>query len=187
MLHWVRGVFVVLALLAGTVAAKANDPLLRDARINVLFKALKSAKSEGRAHAAAAQIWALWFQSGNAEVDQTMAKVQIAIRARKLDLALDLLGRVVQVLPEYAEGWNRRATVYFLMGRDAESVADIQKVLEIEPRHFGALTGLGLIHMRASNWKSAIASFKRALEVHPYLRERRLIPQLEKKLKGREL
>ncbi len=64
---------------------------------------------------------------------------------------------------------------------------DIQQVLRIEPRHFGALAGLGLIHMRAENWKSAIASFERALEVHPFLGERAFIPTLKKKLKGTEL
>ena len=73
-------------------------------------------------------------------------------------LALADIDKIIELAPDYVEGWNQRATVLFMLGRDTESVRDIQQVLRIEPRHFGALAGLGLIHMRASNWQAAIKS-----------------------------
>lgn len=152
-----------------------------------LFTQLKSAKTEDGARTIANNIWREWFKSGNADVTPLMARYRYAQRAGLRKEALKTLNKVIQLDPGFAEGWNQRATLYFILGRNAESIADIQKVLELEPRHFGALAGLGLIHMREQNWKSAIASFERALEIHPFLGERNLIPALKKKLKGQAL
>ena len=178
---------VGLAILMLSGVAMADAKTDRDARLAGLFASLKTTTNQAQAHGIAMQIWRTWAISGDAEVDQLMNKAQIAMSVGQNTAAIDILGKVVQAAPDFAEGWNRRATLYYVMGRDQESVADIQKVLALEPRHFGALSGLGLIHMRAGNWKSAIAAIKRGVALYPFLATRNLIPQLEKKLEGQPL
>jgi tetratricopeptide (TPR) repeat protein len=156
-------------------------------RLDGLFAKLKGAATEAEALRVETAIWQAWFHSDNVDVAQVMSRVQFAMRAGMYDLALGELDKVVLIAPKYAEGWNQRATVLFLLKRDMESVRDIQRVLALEPRHFGALSGLGLIHMRAGNWKSALESFRKALDIHPFLKERGLIEALEKKLEGQPL
>jgi tetratricopeptide (TPR) repeat protein len=156
-------------------------------RLDGLFAKLKGAATEAEARRVETAIWQAWFHSDNVDVAQVMSRVQFAMRAGMYDLALGELDKVVLIAPKYAEGWNQRATVLFLLKRDMESVRDIQRVLALEPRHFGALSGLGLIHMRAGNWKSALESFRKALDIHPFLKERGLIEALEKKLEGQPL
>lgn len=167
----------------GEVGAKVEQR----AALDKLFAQLKSAKDKAGAQPIVDKIWREWFKTDNAEVEALMSRVQFARRAGLHEQAIKELDKIIQLAPDYVEGWNQRATIYFIMGRDAESVADIQQVLRLEPRHFGALAGLGLIHMRAENWKSAIASFERALELHPFLGERAFIPELKQKLKGQPL
>ncbi len=156
-------------------------------RLDGLFAKLKGAATEAEARQVEGAIWQAWIHTDDGDVAQVMSRVQFAMRAGMYDLALGELDKVVQIAPKYAEGWNRRATVLFLLKRDLESVRDIQHVLSLEPRHFGALSGLGLIHMRAGNWKSALESFRKALEIHPFLKERGLIEALEKKVEGQPL
>ena len=85
--------------------------------------------------------------------------------------------------PDWAEGWNKRATVLYLMGEHDRSLADIDRVLALEPRHFGAIAGIGLIRIEKGEMREALAAFRRALAINPFLRERYgLIPQLEKEL-----
>jgi tetratricopeptide (TPR) repeat protein len=149
-------------------------------RLDGLFAKLKGAATEAEARQVEGAIWQAWIHTEDGDVAQVMSRVQFAMRAGMYDLALGELDKVVQIAPKYAEGWNRRATVLFLLKRDLESVRDVQHVLSLEPRHFGALSGLGLIHMRAGNWKSA-------LEIHPFLKEGELIEALEKKVEGQPL
>lgn len=184
-----------LAVLASPVLYAAST-FARDATVtqvaggkalDKLFAQLKGAGSATEAEAITNQIWRFWFQTENAVVQHHMNKAQMMRRAGAFKAAMIELDKIVELAPDYAEGWNQRATVLYMLKRDIESVADIQQVLRLEPRHFGALSGLGLIHMRAENWKSAIASFERALKVHPFLRERAIIPKLRDKLKGQPL
>ena len=98
-------------------------------------------------------------------------------------LAMPVLDDIVARAPNWAEGWNKRATVLYLMGEHDRSLADIDRVLALEPRHFGALAGLGLIRIEKGETREALAAFRRALAVNPFLRERfSLIPALEKQL-----
>lgn len=179
-----------LAALSANVAPAreaAPIPTAGPGTLDDLFAKLKSAPDKATAGRIASQIWQIWFLHPNGAVQHIMHRAQAARRAGLLEEAMGELDKLVELAPDYAEGWNQRATILFMLGRDAESVRDIQQVLRIEPRHFGALAGLGLIHIRAKNWKSAIASFEKALEVHPFLGEKQLIPNLKKKLKGTEL
>jgi tetratricopeptide (TPR) repeat protein len=91
-------------------------------------------------------------------------------------------------VPDFSEAWNKRATVRFMIGNHDGSANDIAKVLQLEPRHFGALSGLGMIHMRAGNWESALKSYKAAFAIHPYLNNiETLIDDLSQRLKGQAL
>lgn len=179
---WLLGLFACLA------TAHAETKAVRDkTALNSLLDDLKQAGNPTEAEAITERIWWHWFQVENAVAQQLMNQAQLARRAGAFQHALVLLDKIVQLAPDYAEGWNQRATVLFALGRDAESAADIRKVLELEPRHFGALSGLGLIHIRAQNWTAAIASIERALAVHPFLRERALVPKLKERAKGKPL
>ena len=182
-------VIVTILALPGAVSAQSTNRIKakNNASLDQLFTKLKHAKDNGEARKWVNLIWQEWFKTDNADAKRLMARAQFARRADLREEALKALNMIVQIAPDYVEGWNQRATIYFMLGRDAESVADIRKVLQLEPRHFGALAGLGLIHMRAENWQSAIASFERAQELHPFLGERAFIRKLKERLKGKAL
>jgi tetratricopeptide (TPR) repeat protein len=182
-------VIVASLALSGAASAQSTNTIKgkNNATLDQLFTRLKQAKDNGESRKWVSLIWQEWFKTDNADAKRLMARAQFARRADLREEALKVLNMIVQIAPDYVEGWNQRATIYFMLGRDAESIADIRKVLQLEPRHFGALAGLGLIHMRAENWQSAIASFERALELHPFLGEQAFIPKLKEKLKGKAL
>ncbi len=166
-------------------SAAELDAQQRAARIDVLFSELKTAKSQTSADAATAEIWRLWMKSGRDDIDALTNQAVAFMSAGALEPALGVLDKVVAEAPQYAEGWNKRATLLYMMGEHVRSLADIEKVLELEPRHFGAIAGQGLIHIATEKWKEALAAFRRALAVHPFLRERdTIVPALERKVEG---
>jgi tetratricopeptide (TPR) repeat protein len=112
-------------------------------------------------------LWLLWTRSGDAEIDRLMARASEEMQAGRYDQAIAVLTEVTKRKPEYAEGWNRRATVYYLAGEHHKSIADCNEVLKRNPRHFGALSGLGQIHLALADEETALAWFRRALEVNP--------------------
>jgi len=114
--------------------------------------------------------------------------VKTAIDAKEFDLAIELLNAVVEIKPDYVEGWNRRATVYFLKKDFSAAITDIRQVLAREPRHFGALAGLGMIMQELGDDKRALEVFRRALDVHPHLpRIPDLVKSLTEKVDGRDI
>lgn len=156
----------------------------REERIETLFETLK-ADDEGAAKAAEEQIVELWLESGSPTIDLLMRWTLGAMQKKDYGLALDLLDRIVTMRPEYAEGWNKRATVYFLVEDYGKSIADIGRVLELEPRHFGALSGLGMIFRSMGEDKRAIEAYRQALAVDPHLDNvREALDELEKKTEG---
>lgn len=134
-----------------------------------LFEALGSADTPVEAAAIEQQIWTAWFDyAGPAEtVPQDMENGSIALRSGLVGLAERLFSRVIEADPQYAEGWNRRATVRYVMGDYAGSIADIAETLALEPRHFGALSGLGLCYLALGQPEQALAAFEAVLDVHP--------------------
>ncbi|MBA3520594.1 MAG: tetratricopeptide repeat protein, partial [Rhizobiales bacterium] len=98
-----------------------------------------------------------------------MALSAQAMNARNFALARSHLDAIVALEPDFAEGWNKRATVHFLEGDYASSIADIRRVLSLEPRHFGALSGLGMILQNIGRKEEALEAFRRALAVHPQM------------------
>ncbi len=161
------GFLVALALVwSATATADQNDPRLDD-----LFALLAGNLTAAEARQVESQIWQIWYgyDGDNEEVDRLMAMGQFANRSGFIDLAYTFYSRVVEADPEFAEGWNRRATVNYLRGALEESLADIEQTLALEPRHFGALAGRGLVYLALNEPELALAAFEAALEVNPHL------------------
>jgi len=160
----------------------------RTRNIEFLFEALKVAPDDDSAKAIENRIWALWLASGSDTTDLLMSRVKQAVDAKDFDLAIRLLGAVIEIRPNYIEAWNRRATVYFLKKDYSNSLADIRQVLAREPRHFGALTGLGVIMQEFNEDKLALEAFRRALAVNPHLQKiPDFVKTLTEKVEGRDI
>lgn len=151
-------------------AASAPVPMTRAARLDQLFSDLKRERNEKAAERIAGRIWGEWSQSGSASVDLMMQWSQKAIEDQKYDVALDFLDQVVTLQPDYAEGWNRRATVHFLMRNFGKSMSDINQTLRLEPRHFGALSGLAQIMAATGHKQSALEAWQKVLAIYPMMR-----------------
>jgi len=133
-------------------------------------------------------LWLLWTRSGDADIDRAMALASEDIEAGEYGHAIDLLTEVVRKKPAYAEGWNRRATVYYLAGEYQKSIADCDEVLKRNPKHFGALSGLGQIYVQLEQYDEALKWFRRALEVNPNMLGVEMnIRRIEEELKKKRL
>src|SRR5882757_1023143 len=145
--------------------------------LDFLFGALKAAPDDASAKHVEARIWALWLQTPSDTAALLMARAKAAMDAQQIDVALKLLDSVVKLRPDYIEGWNRRATLYYLKNDYAHSLENIEQVLSREPRHFGALAGLGMIMQDIGDEKRALDAFRKALAVNPHLDK---VPELIK-------
>jgi tetratricopeptide (TPR) repeat protein len=161
--------------------ANLPRPQHGDVKINLdkLFEALKIAPSDESAKFVENRIWALWLAAGGDTGNLLMGRVKTAMDGKDLDLAIKLLNAIVDIRPDYIEAWNRRATAHYMKKDFANALVDIREVLVREPRHFGALSGLGMIMQELGDEKRALEAFRRALAVHPHLER---IPDLVKKL-----
>jgi tetratricopeptide (TPR) repeat protein len=140
------------------------------ARLQTLFAELKRERNEVAAQRIATRIANEWSHSGSATVDLMMRWSKEAMDAKKYDVALDFLDQVVTISPAYAEGWNRRATVHFMMNSFAKSMRDIDMTLRLEPRHFGALSGMAQIMKGRGSDELALQAYERVLEIYPMMR-----------------
>lgn len=159
-----------IAALALILIGFALSPALadqKDPRLDKLFTQLKAATSQEDALPIEAKIWEIWGQSGDQNVDALMAIGTSALNDDDYNQAYRAFGRVVQLAPDFAEGWNKRATALYLLGRYDDSMKDIAKVLALEPRHFGALSGLGLCNAQLDKEKEALDAFEKALAINP--------------------
>jgi tetratricopeptide (TPR) repeat protein len=156
--------------------------------IDFLFGALKVAPDDASAKAVEDRIWAMWTAAGNDTTSLLMSRAKRAIDDSDNDLALRLLDAIIEIKPDYTEAWNRRATVYFLKKDYANSLADLSKVLTREPRHFGALSGLGLIMQDIGDEKRALDAYRKALDVYPRLKGvSEKVKTLTEKVEGRDI
>ena len=142
----------------------------KQARLDQLFSDLKRERNEKAAERIAGNIWSEWSQSGSASIDLMMQWSQKAIEGQKFDVALDFLDQVVTLQPTYAEGWTRRATVPVLMKNYGMSMSDIDHTLQLEPRHFGALSGLAQIMALTGHKQSALEAWQKVLAIYPMMR-----------------
>jgi tetratricopeptide (TPR) repeat protein len=153
-----------------------------------LFEALKVAPDEESAKYVEGRIWAIWLASNSDTANLLMSRAKTATDAKDLDLAVKLLNAVIDLRPDFTEAWNRRATIYYLKKDFGRSLADIHEVLAREPRHFGALSGLGIILQELGDERHALDAFRRALAVHPRLeRIPDLVKKLTEKVDGRDI
>lgn len=113
------------------------------------------------------QIWGHWLEGPDDASNQLMSQIQLALQTGQSELGLVLSTQLIDAYPDYAEAWNKRATFYFLLNRLEESVEDIQATIELEPNHFGALSGLGLILMRTGDAEGALLAFEEVLKISP--------------------
>jgi Flp pilus assembly protein TadD len=133
-----------------------------------LFHILQDGSADARS-TAEAKIWAIWCAHEDPDLAAAMEDAIAALNGGDLDVAEVILDELVQVRPGWAETWNKRATLYFFMDRDAESASDIRRTLELEPRHFGALCGFAQIADRNGDAHAARIALERALMIHPGL------------------
>jgi tetratricopeptide (TPR) repeat protein len=152
-----------------TAEAPPQVPLTREQQLDALFAALKVAPNQQAANNVERRISAIWLKSGSDTVDLLTKWADNAIEAKDYPLALDYLDRIITLKPDYVEGWDKRANTYFLMGNYGRALADIEKVLALEPRHFGALAGLGTIMKALGEDRAALIAYQKALEIDPHL------------------
>ena len=149
-------------------------PLAAD-EADPLFDALAEAETEAEADGIARRIWQVWLTAPDPAAQELLNAAMIRRQARDFLGALQVLDRLVVAFPDYAEGWNQRATLHFMRGDFDASLADVAEVLAREPRHFGALSGMAMILYRQGNRPVAERALRKALEIHPFLRERALL------------
>ena len=156
--------------------------------LDFLFGALKAAPDEASAKHVEARIWAVWLQTPSDTAALLMMRAKAAMDAQQMDVAQKLLDSLVKLRPDYVEAWNRRATLYYLRNDYARSLQDIEQVLLREPRHFGALAGLGMIMQDLGDEKRALDAFRKALAINPHLEKvPDLIKSLSEKVEGRDI
>jgi tetratricopeptide (TPR) repeat protein len=145
-----------------------------------LLGQLRQAENEAAAKAVEQAVWKAWMRSGSPTVDLLVQQAEKAMVDKQHRIAISILSAAIELEPEFPEVWNRRATAYYLDRQFEKSLADAERVLELEPRHFAALAGLGVLHREMGNQRAALQAFRRALAIHPFLAAaRRAVKNLE--------
>ena len=169
------------ALWVSSASADQTDP-----RLPELFEFLRNTGEPALAREAELRIWRIWMSSGRDDIDGIMREGIEAMQSGRFGKAIEDFDRIVEMAPDFAEGWNKRATAYYLNDELSESVHDIQRTLELEPRHFGAISGMGLIFLKRGDPLGALDAFEAVLEIHPHSRGTRYrVEMLRQELLGR--
>ena len=174
-------VFLVL-IFCGSILAESKD---RNIRLNQLFEQLKKSNNTSLAFEIEMKIWNIWStHPTHVNLTQLLAKGSGLMSEGELEAAYKIFSTIIESAPDWAEGWNKRATVLYLMGRYQESLKDIDEVLKLESRHFGALSGQGLVQTELKNYEKAIKSYQAVQKIYPSMRAAKvMILQLEKLIK----
>ena len=185
--------FLILSVLpvfqAYAETSKAAQPdlslLSHGQRLDSYFSELKKTHDPDAANAISENIWTEWRESGSATANLLMQWADEAGANKRFPAALDFLDQVVELLPNYPEGWNKRATLHYQMKSYRKSMADINEVLKLEPRHFGALAGMALILEQTGHDADALAAWEKMLEIYPANRDaQKRVSDLTEKLAG---
>jgi tetratricopeptide (TPR) repeat protein len=172
----------VLLLAYAPANADQTDP-----KLDKLFAALQTSLSNANAASLEREIWAIWTRyPDNQAINRQMDRAIKMMNAGRLDDAEAMFSAIISRKPAFAEAWNKRATVRFFRGDDAGSANDILQVIKLEPRHFGALSGLGMIKVRAGDLQGALQAYRAAQRINPFLPNIEvIIDRLGQKLNGR--
>ena len=157
----------------------------RELELNKLFNQLKNNSDASMAFEVEMKIWNIWSTHPSQEkLTQLLANGSNLMTQHKLNKAYETFSKVISLDPNWAEGWNKRATVLYMLGRHEESQEDINEVLKLEKRHFGALSGQGLVQIELKNYERAINSYKEVQKIYPSIRAAKvMIPHLRKLIK----
>ena len=171
----------VLAIFALPIPSLLADQT--DARLPGLFSELRTTSEAEKAKIIAAEIWQIWSEhSDNDRLSENLKLGIVQMEAGRLRQAEQIFTTIIDSDPAFAEAWNKRATVYFLMGAYDRSKRDIAQTILREPRHFGALSGLGLVETHLGNYDAALKAYEQAIALHPYLENYEEITTALKKL-----
>ncbi len=164
------------------VGRKLTPHEMREDTLDGLFAKLQKASNADEAKLTEQKIWEAWSQSDSVTADVLLNQAVAAMNAGDNRASFAILNQVVATYPDYAEAWNKRATLNYMIGRYFDSLADIDKVLDLEPRHFGALSGRGMIYQTQEKWGEALAAYRQALKINPNMTSvKDAIRQLEKR------
>lgn len=149
-------------------------------KLDALFVDLKNAENETEARATEEKIWLAWMESGDDKIDAMLRDAMRKRRSYDFEGGIQVLNEIIKLKPDFSEAWNQRATLYFFQKKYEESLIDIAKTLELEPRHFGSLAGRAVIRWRQSKPELARQNIIEAMKVHPFLKEQNMFPGLQK-------
>jgi tetratricopeptide (TPR) repeat protein len=173
-------VALLYCLVAPIAMASQSDP-----RLPELFRRLLETTDRFEAQSVEQAIWQIWLFAEDKEADRDMNAGIDLMQKGDLQAAIDLFSRLIARAPDFSEAWNKRATAYYLVGDYNASVADVQKTLELEPKHFGALAGLGLINVALGRHHAAVKAFEEALKINPHMPGiRRNLEEIRRMLQG---
>lgn len=165
-----------------------SDPVERPKMLARLYDELKSAHDAHDASPITETIQELWLLSGSDTVDLLMARADRFIKESDLDLALGILDATVELAPDDAEAWHRRATVHYLQKDYELALADLRHALDIDPKHYNAINDLGVVLQALGAKKEALQAFRKALEVNPFLDDaRQAVESLSRKVEGQDI
>jgi len=171
----ISAALVFTALFSSIACASPDEESARAEERADLFVALKSAPNERIGHAAVTAIWELWQTAPDEKAQSMLDSARRKMRNYDFAGAMEYLDALVAHAPEYAEGWNTRATALFLQDKYDRSLDDVERTLKLEPKHFGALAGKAVILMRQGRMQLSQQALRRAVDVNPYLRERSML------------
>tara|TARA_B100001250_G_scaffold233971_1_gene200866 strand:+ start:586 stop:1140 length:555 start_codon:yes stop_codon:yes gene_type:complete len=154
---------IFLSLFNFAIFADQND-----SRLDNLFKELKTANDQENINELISNIWNIWHHADDPKVIEYFEKGIQAMKLKNYPLAIRFFNNLIDIDPNFAEAWNKRATVHFMMGNLDKSMNDIMKTLDLEPRHFGALDGMSLIFIHHKQYEQAIGVYDKMLEIFPY-------------------
>ena len=174
-------IIFIIALFFLTISSKAND---RDDQLNRLFNELKI-NNVALVYGTEQKIWEIWStHPTDDKLTIELSKGTDLMQGSTLSQSIEIFSDLIELDPNWAEAWNKRATALYLIGDYEGSQKDIDRVLELEDRHFGALAGQGLVNIKLENYEKAIESYKRAQEIYPAMQSPKImIEQIEQLIK----